>query len=379
MICIFDKMTAQDKFDSCGERILNPSSAYVLEEFNGNYSYEMTVPILPGDDSWNYVIPHNIIKSTKGQLFPIYKVEYDWTGSFPVVKAWARHIWYYLADKMTFDCRNDMYSCYWAIDNMMKHVAWGRGDNLTDYNFSYNSNINTLKYAEYDEVTAANAILGGAESIVNLYGGELYRDNFYFSVNSVRELAEENAFTLLHNFNCSGVKHTIDYSNTITEVRASDNVGNAIAISRVPDRAFPHQVMLAKKLSYNKETNHTSEEFYADASDLWTDNAYADITYEINFVDMKDTTRAEGWGDLEKMVVGNTGYITDAISTSKQRIISTKYNELTGRMENVKLGSFKPSELHSTRWDKILSGDNAAYRRLDLLEQKSSVFTLVED
>ena len=129
-----------------------------------------------------------------------------------------------------------------------------------------------------------------------------------------------------------------------------------------------------KKLSYDKERKKNEEvtfnEFYYDAEDLFFQFASPDSTYEVNFVDMKHTTKYEGWGELQYMVVGSTGYITDAVETSKQHIIYTKYNDITGRMENIKLGSFKPSDLHRTRWDKMLSGDTAAYRRLDLIESR---------
>ena len=380
MICIWDKKTPQDKLENkslCGERILRPTSAYVIEELNGNYSYELTLPILPDDDTWKFIKPYNIIKSSQGQLFPIYKIEYDWSGSYPVVKAWARHIWYYFADKLVFDCRIDMFSCYWAIEEVMKHIDYGRGDGLVDYTFDYSwgSDIDDVKFLEFNEVTAANAFLGNAESIVNKYKGQLHRDNFRFSIKKFKENARENAFNLFHNYNCTGIKHTIDYSNTMTEMYVSDNCGHEMKSSFVPETGdFPHQVTYSKKLSYDKERKKNEEvtfnEFYYDAEDLFFQFASPDSTYEVNFVDMKHTTKYEGWGELQYMVVGSTGYITDAVETSKQHIIYTKYNDITGRMENIKLGSFKPSDLHRTRWDKMLSGDTAAYRRLDLIESR---------
>lgn len=378
MICIFDKFTPQNKFDTCGERILNPTSAYEIEERNGNYSYEISVPMLESDDSWKFVKPYNIIKSSRGQLFPINKVEYGYVSGVPTVKAWARHIWYYLSDKIVFESEINNYSCYWAIANILENTYYGRGDKLVDYEFRHNSDITDLKKISYDRISAANAILGSGDSIINLYGGELYRDNFYFSVNRRKEGAENNAFSLIYDWNCTEIKHTIDLSESLTEIDMTDNLGNWMRISRVPDYQFPHQVMIAKRMSYDKETGSQID---IDTGKYWNDNCYAKVTYDVNLIDLKDTNREAGWGNLEKLTVGNTGYVHDIIGEMHNdvQIISTKYNDITGRMENVKLGNFRPSPLHYDRWDKVLSGDNAAYRRLDVLEGKSNFFTLVED
>ena len=64
MITVHDKHTPQDGFNNCGLAVLHPTSAYITEELNGRYDYEIEMPCLPDDDSWRYLVKYNILKSS---------------------------------------------------------------------------------------------------------------------------------------------------------------------------------------------------------------------------------------------------------------------------------------------------------------------------
>ena len=61
MITIHGLHTEQNNFNNCGLAILHPTSAYITEELNGMYQYEIEIPCVPddptggGNDSWKHV------------------------------------------------------------------------------------------------------------------------------------------------------------------------------------------------------------------------------------------------------------------------------------------------------------------------------------
>ena len=379
MICVFDKFTDQNQFDTCGERILNPTSAYITQEFNGNYYYEITAPMLPEDDSWQYIVPHNIIKASNGQLFPISKISQNIVNGVPTVTAYAPHIWYYLSDKIVESAEINQFSCYWAIDYIHKNTRWNRDPNCVDYDFRYGSDIGDLQYTKFENVSYAYAILGSPDSIVNIYGGELYRNNFEFSVNRRMQNSDDHSFALVYGWNCTDVKRTLDYTDYITAIRMYDNINQSYsAIKGTGNRSFPHHVEVVKRSSYKDDDENLSN-LRRDADRYWAEFAEIPrLTYEVAYTDLNGT-KTPGWDGLQYVRVGDKGTVMDITGrTDTNMVISTKYNDLTGRNENVKLGNFRPSDMHISRWDKVMSGDSAAFRRLDVIESKENLFRVGE-
>ena len=68
MITVYGLHTEQNDFANCGLAVLHPTSAYITEELNGRYDFEIEVPCLPDDDTWQHVKVYNILKASNGQL-----------------------------------------------------------------------------------------------------------------------------------------------------------------------------------------------------------------------------------------------------------------------------------------------------------------------
>lgn len=410
MIRAFDKHTPQGNyktsnytyFDRLGT-VLNPMSAYINQELNGVYNYEITCPILEDDDSWKMIKPYNIIKSSTGQLFQINKVVYALQSGIPTVKAYAPHIWYYLAD-MHVNRVGDSRSPYWAMLDLFSEIdsdghgtRFSHGAGLTDYNFSWNVDLGSDIYPyKFEHVSLAYALLGAPDSILNIWNGYLYRDNFYFSIKHTLEGSKSNAFALNMIDNCSEVKLTDDYTERITEHWGEDQFGNPYGVSLVPDAGvFPHQVITGAKYAANDTSSWNAHYGFVEKSvrDYYGKYWQPQRKYEVKFVDSFGTVRDDGWERLRTLKVGDSGTIVglDGV-VDTQTIISMKYNDITQRIDEMKLGSFIHSSLHQTKFDKLISGDDAAYRRLDSsekkiqddekriadLEEKQSYFTLIK-
>ena len=376
MICVFDKYTEKDHFDTCGERILQPLSCESTQDLNGDWSITMDYVMSEKDDAWKFLVPHNIIKLHSGQLFPIYWMQRKVNSSgLPIVSVKARHIFYYLNDKIVRHM--DYYgTCYMQLWDIWSHAVWGKADGLTDYEFTFNSNLQGSKSAKYDGVSIGYALMGAAESLLNLHGGELYRDNFYFSINDRMEGCHDDAFNLIHGYNLTEVSETLDYSETITQLIAEDNFGVEIETAYKPGSGMPHQVIRYQKMSYDE---NNFDQFNADFEEYWRANSNEKRTYEINFVDLRKTNKARDWQDVERLRIGDTGHIYSSMigNSTRQKIIQIKRDEITERVKSMKLGEFKHNSLHQNKFDKIIQNDGSDSRRINVLEAKTAIIELI--
>lgn len=379
MVHIYDKHTAQNAFDTNGIAIINPQSATITEELNGRYDYQLTAVCDPNDDSWRQIRVYNIIKSaTTGQLFMIYKVRFDSSGGYPTVTAYANHIWYYLGDMFTKHYEGTR-SMYWTLVQLFKDLwtdpdgstYFSHGTGLTEYTFTYNidgydPNTDT-KYAKFENVSLAYAILGSPDSVINSWNAELHRDNFEFTIKRPKDASQGIDFEFEYGVNCTNVSYTNDFTDRITELQVYDNYGHFQWLSFVPDAGtFPHQVHVGLALSYDRDD---ADKFHDDYSDYWNAYCHSTESWEISFVDPSGTDQDAGWSGADVIKIGDICRVKDAVgNTGTQRVISTKINDVTGRLEQIKLGKFVNTAGHLEKYNRLVSGDDAAYRRIKALE-----------
>ena len=389
MITVHGMHTEQNDFNNCGLAIIKPTSAYITEELNGRYDMEIEVPCIPDDpregrheDSWKFIKMYNILKSSEGQLFMIHKIDYSMKNGVPYLRAYANHIWYYLADMLTVECEGD--NVAWAAVNHLftprnaqgEGCTWfSGGDGLTSYEFDkwVDPELDAVFHYKYKNVTLASALLGNSDSVINLWGGELWRDNFNFRIDRRKYDSIDDAFELIYGVNCRDVKYTEDTTNRKTEVVASCNNGMfARKVSVVPGvpASFPHQAISGLDFSYEQPTEALLER---DLGVWWSENTGWVYNWEVDYVDFKNTNKGADWEQRRKIRVGDTGIVQDAFGhRQSQKVIATKYNDITGRLESIKLGTFKESGLHESRWDKKImkSEDEPVMNRVRCLERE---------
>ncbi len=388
MITVHGMHTEQNDFNNCGLAIIKPTSAYITEELNGRYDMEIEVPCIPDDpregrheDSWKFIKMYNILKSSEGQLFMIHKIDYSMKNGVPYIRVYANHIWYYLADMLTMEC-NGRNVAWQAVDHLFvprdvhgNGCTWfSGGTGLTTYTFSkyINPELNKVFDYNYKNISLASALLGNSDSVVNLWGGEIWRDNFQFRIDKHKYDSMSDAFELVYGVNCRDVKYTEDTTNRKTEVHVSCNNGKfPTAKSIIPDAGlFPHQAISGLDFSYEQPSQ---ELVFRDLDAWWEENTGWLYNWEVDYVDFKGTDKGAGWDQMRKIRVGDTGIVQDAFGHRQtQKVIATKYNDITGRLESVKLGSFKESGLHESRWDKKImkSEDEPVMNRVRCIERE---------
>lgn len=384
MVCVFDKWTSQADLlkrpGMCGERILNPTYCMIHQELNGDWSIELHQPILPDDDCYMFLKAYNIIRVSSGQLFLIDYHQKKLVNGVPTLIVKGKHIFYYLNHKITYNVNTHGkgpegrgLECWMMIDDVFNGARIIDTDQLIEYKFTHSANIGELNHYQANGISIAKAVF----DICDIWDGYLYRDNFNFSIRRVMEGARYNAFDAIHGWNVTDVTETIDYSEDYTEILIQDNKGGQYTNSVTPVWGGSFQFQRARyfSVSYEDDSNLGN-----DAPRFWGKGPAT--SYEMKMTDLSDTTRAAGWDSLETVRPGDVGTVRSAILgfTTEQQVVSTDFNEITQKNENVKIQGFRHSDsLHPGRYDQWINGAvDAKSRRIALLEKKAGYFEYIE-
>lgn len=355
-ICVYDMLTPQDGFSSNGQRILTPTSCRVVEELNGAYEITLEHPA-DGDGAWLQILELNILK-VLGQLFTINRIVHSFTGSSGKLTAYATHISYQMADGWVYEAQIDAEDGQHAIEQIQAATETHNGPERLEYKFTGTSDIEMPYKAELSECTPIAALIGtDSKSLINQLGGELYRDNFRFSINTVMEGAQEDAFYIRVGLNLCGIDRDVDYSSFCTYFRATDNYGQTWAVSYVPTAKFAHNVVRSKTFKYDEPD---TDRLAADGMAAFKENSEPKITYRIVIKDLRNNPDYAQFENLNRCRVGDWGWIHDerlGIAT-KQKVIKTVRDGITGELLEVTLGNFERSLTRPVNRQNVVATDS---------------------
>lgn len=360
VIRVYDYREQQDGFKHNGLAILAPSECIEYHELNGRWDVELTHPV---DDwgRWKTILPQNILK-INGQLFRIDEHTSVSGTSGMYIKVHAKHISYDLADEFVH--------YYWGENlNGYEFIRAMFGACLTDvdhydkYNFQYSSDIdNRTGQFEITDKSLLNSLIGGDDCLINQLGGELYRDNFYFSINKRMEGARDNAFALKYGFDMVGITQKIDYSEFATWLMVDNNYGESWSVSYV-DNVYPihHHKHTFKRFSYSDAEN-SFERMVRDGRELFGQLCRPKVTYEINIASLKNSSKYSGFLDLQNYRLGDKGTIECELLDIKttQEIIAIETDRLTGDIRKIKLGNENYSLIRPAYKSNISNGGTPA-------------------
>lgn len=366
MLIVYDKFATKD--DLTNDRkiqcvLKNIVSCIRTTALNG--LYELEIKSVIDDNIINYVDRKSIIKSPSGQFYIVYWMQYDSSSKLVTIK--CKHIFYYLAARMCEEKEHDNYNASYAILSVL--FEYEQDPRLIEYKFDWSTDLDSddnLHKINYYGKNKAQALVGDANSICNLYGGELYRDNFYFSIKKKMENSRENAFIIRDGWNTTGIRMTMDDTNTVTALWAEDNFGNIQGSSREIDGTFPYSTVRYQKFSYDDDKSYLAE----DSTNYFRTYENPAISYDVSLVSIRNTFKDSPWLELENYGVGDSGIVWfDLIHHEDvQRITEQKYDELAEQTISVKLGSYRNSITNTDRYAKLLGKDDSAGRRLSALE-----------
>lgn len=327
---------------------------------NGKYAVDFT--LVAGVDDDSKLKPKEYFRAPDGQLYIIYRVERDVSLNFPKVTVRGEHIWYYLSRRIVYESETQNFNALYAISMILNDPK----PEPVKFTFDFQTNLGDQAYqVNWYGQTKAQALLGASDSVVNLYGGELYRDNFYFSIDKKLQNSKENAFLIAEGWNMTGIKEVVDDSDNYTSITGEDNYGQMFAISWIAGRDFPYQVDRFKKFSYSSaDISYLSK----DVTDYFDQHSTPNVSYSVTLSKVKDPV----FQQFQEFDVGDSGVIYSyTLGTFvTQRVIERKKDLIKEEVTSVKLGNVLPSTLYGNRFSSTIATSDSSGRRLDAVENE---------
>lgn len=395
-ITIYDSSTKQNGFDTHGLGVLTPTECLITEILNGKYELSITHPI-DNDGKWRYIKESNIVKAL-GQLFTIKNVSYSYGAIKNEVTAKAEHIFYQQADwwifpnpdteKIFFTPGSSVSTFLDTIDALAtKFISVGQ----THYIYNWDSDIiipqdTPLRELSNSEgISPVGAIMdsGGLLDTVN---GELYRNNFYFSIRNRMENSSNNAFEIRIGSNLKGIKRTIDLTTFCTYFKAYNNYGSWFAVSWTNDSVLvltTHNIIRSKKFSYTfDDENMTDEEKAIKADKLLEKDSLLFfgktfkplIAYEVDIEDVQQNPDFEEFQNKPDYRVGNIGTIYDEYFGEKiqLKITKTVKDAKTGKTKKVVFGEIR--NFTNSGYDSIIGNTPIIQSKTTHITDSSGAF-----
>lgn len=363
-ITVHEHLTKQDDFDNNGLAVLEPTSCYINEELNGEYSLEITLPAYESG-KWTYIKEMNFIKAM-GQIFRINLIDYSNSGGKQEITAQAIHCFYIWNDfafgtVMNFNPANPNYKI--SMD-MLLSLAWnsgwkislGKEGNIPTYSYTsdlddVDMNIVKTKWGNngnLGNIGTPTELIMGSDGFIANFGGELYRNNFYFSLNKRMEHSSDDAFEIRIGLNLKGIKRKVDLTTFCTYLRGYDNFGGWFAISYTDEiiGIVPHHVTRTVNFQYDEP----NEDALASDTMKYFDQYCAPlISYTVDLEDVSSNGDFQEFTGKPSFKVGDIGTIYDERLglPVKLKITRTKTDAVTGKVASVTFGATRQFMNHN--------------------------------
>lgn len=337
-------------FNNNGLGFLTDSISCIIDdEINGNY--QLTMEYIKDGKLAEYLAEENIIKCTVAdgteQLFRIKIVQ----KNFKTIVVTAYHIFYDLLNNFLEDAYPKNLNGASFLNNILSNTTFATS-------FTANSNISDTKSARYVRKNPVIAIMGDIDnSMVNLFGGELKRDNF--TINFLTRIGNNNGVKLLFGKNITGIDVTVDITNVATRVMPQGFDGLLLPEKYVDSpliNNYPTPKIV--KLEFNDvkyDPDSTEAGVYTDINDAYdalrakVQEQYTNgldkpqININVDWIELSKTNEYKNYTNLEKVNIGDTITANILDMDYETRVIATKYDALEERIINFQIGTFKPS------------------------------------
>jgi phage-related protein len=370
-VCVYDMSTPQSELvdknnniTSNGLRVLTPSLCKITDELNGAYELELEQPVTE-DGEWRLIVENNLL-SASGQLFIIYRVVSSFDENVGLVYAYARHIFYALNDRwgnsIITSAQDPAFVLGFIMDNATNNdidkTTKEYIDGVTPYEFAYSTDLKEKSEAftgqELTATSLTETIIGSSDSFVSVYGGEIYRNNFYFSINTRREDAKDNAFVINIGMNLTGIEKDVDFSDYLTHLEASADGLDTQYFSNFDPNIYPRTV--TRRVEFNLSENSTAATLNALGKSHLARYNKPTVTITVDLKAIPENS------DLKKYLpsefkTGNTGYVYDERLEilMEMEISKTVYNVLTDEVETVEFNNDSYEYVRNSDYQNVIS------------------------
>lgn len=330
------------------EAILNPISCYISEEANG--LYELECEIARNID----IAEGGIIKtpSPRGeQLFRIYRIKKSLKGK----KVYARHIFYDLSKNFIINVELNNVSGFTALQSILSNCE-------TSHNFVGTSDILDQATITYSRINPVEAIIGKDNSILNLYGGNLIRNNFNINIKAI---GTDRGYDIRLGKNLIGIDADVDESKVKTRIYPTVVLGDDDTVYSLPEKYVDSPLInnYGEPIISTVEIKLTDEQKVLPIEDIYIImrdycNSLFEINnidkpiinYKVDFVELSKTEQYKDLAILEQLdlydiVSVNVNHLDINV---KARVIKYKYDCLKDRYDSIELGDFSLVSNYST-------------------------------
>lgn len=360
-VVIYDIRTPQSQLivqKNNGNAILTPTVCEDTEELSGMWFLQLEHPIDP-EHRWKLIQEGNIVRAG-GQLFTIKQTEEVWEGSTGRVTAYCEHIWYQYGDNWIFA---DPINIVHFSSHSVAEALYNINSRLTEktyisggvqYAFTGEGDIHGFAYGRrfYVDMTAGCTpieLILGENGIIPSMGGELHRDNFYYSIYTRKETAKDNAFDIRVGKNLTGIRRTVDTTTMCTYYRLTDaetgmwnNIGWDTAAYEIPywRNFLPHHIVRSEIINISSEVKDRFGYLCQVMEAKFQENCMPLICYEIDMEDVRNNPDFEISAD-ESIRVGDIGTLYDERigGALEIEVTSTTYDHITGKCKSITVGN----------------------------------------
>ena len=344
-------LSNETSFDNNGLGFLTDCiSAKVEESLNGDYTLNITYA-LNGKLS-EYLVENNIIKCNVGnnnyQLFRIARI----TKDFDEIEVYALHISYDLLLNILVDTYPQNLTCQAFGNWLLEHTQY-------ENDFTFVSDINNSASARYVRRNPIEAIMGDLEnSMINLFGGEVERDNFTFKL--LQSRGSNNHVKLMLGKNITEIKTKVDITSLYTRIMPVGFDGLVLPEKFIDSPLlynYPTPRIIKVNFSDIKYDPESEEEgVYTNIQDAYTAlraaaNDLFDkgidkpiITIDVDWLELSKTEQYKNqYQSLESVRLGDTitASLLDFDYTTK--VVKTIYNVLTDTIDSFEIGTLSKS------------------------------------
>lgn len=322
-------------------------SAAVTEELNGDYYLTFNY-VLNGALS-EYLVQDNIVQCKveggTNQLFRIKRV----VKTFTTMEVYAQHIFYDLLNNFLLDTSPTNLSC-------QSFGTWILSKTNFQTDFTYYSDISSSASARYVRRNPIEAIMGDLEnSMLNLFGGDLERDNF--TIKQLTQRGSNTGLKLIFGKNIKSIKITTDSSSVITRILPLGFDGLMIPevyvdAPNIDDYLTPR---IAKVEFSNIKYDPNSEEdgVYTDIEDAYSalraaaNQLFDDgvdlpqINIKVDWLELSKTEEYKNYQSIETLHLGDNIIANILGLDYGTRVTKITYNPLTDSIDKFEIGTIQ--------------------------------------
>ena len=337
MIRLYDKN--ETDFTHNGICILKPLEATVTEELNGDYSLKVTMPRGKKEIEIEQIIKAPTPKSE--QLFRVYNSDIDMLGNQIF---YARHIFYDLLDYFIEDTRPSGSGAL-AISKILENTPFTGTSDITEQGTAYYQMMNPVK-----------AILGADNAFIEVWGGELERDNF--NVRMRNHLGTDRGASIRYRKNLTGLRLQTDLSGVYTKIMPTGLQENGQTLLKLPEKYISSPLIdnyvniKTTRIHYSdikideETTQEQALEMLRNAATQEFENGIdkPQITATVEFIPLQDTEEYKDFAVLESVYLGDTVKIfhEDLNIELEAQIIEYEFDALSKRYNKLILGNANP-------------------------------------